>query len=66
MDPVTPYLETFEALRGQKRWSANTDVLRFAALTLAARQSRTHHCGGQSNETCANNGVRHRDQRRSR
>jgi len=36
MDPVATYLDTFEALRKRKRWSANTIVLRYAALTLAS------------------------------
>ena len=36
MDPVERYLEVFEALRRSKRWSTDTNILRFAALTLAA------------------------------
>ncbi len=36
MDPVERYLEVFEGLRRSKRWSTDTNILRFAALTLAA------------------------------
>jgi hypothetical protein len=36
MDSIERYLEVFEGLRRRKRWSTGTDVLRFAALTLAA------------------------------
>ena len=36
MDPVERYLEVFEDLRLRKRWSTGVEVLRFAALTLAA------------------------------
>lgn len=36
MDPVERYLEIFEELRRSKRWSTDTNILRFAALTLAA------------------------------
>ena len=36
MDPVERYLEIFEGLRRSKRWSTDTNILRFAALTLAA------------------------------
>ena len=36
MDTVERYLEVFEGLRRRKRWSTDTNVLRFAALTLAA------------------------------
>ena len=36
MDPVERYLEVFEGLRRRKRWSTGVDILRFAALTLAA------------------------------
>lgn len=36
MDPVERYLEVFEELRRSKRWSTDTNILRFAALTLAA------------------------------
>ncbi len=36
MDPVERYLEVFEELRLRKRWSTGVEVLRFAALTLAA------------------------------
>ena len=35
MDPVSFYLDTYEKLRRRKRWTTNTTVLRFAALTLA-------------------------------
>jgi hypothetical protein len=36
MDSVERYLEIFEGLRRRKRWSTGVDILRFAALTLAA------------------------------
>jgi len=36
MDSIERYLEVFEGLRRRKRWSTDTTVLRFAALTLAA------------------------------
>ena len=36
MDSIEHYLEVFEGLRQRKRWSTGTEVLRFAALTLAA------------------------------
>jgi hypothetical protein len=36
MDPVERYLEVFDGLRRRKRWSTGVDILRFAALTLAA------------------------------
>ena len=36
MDPVERYLEVFEGLRRRKRWNTGVDILRFAALTLAA------------------------------
>jgi hypothetical protein len=36
MDPVEKYLEVFEELMRRKRWSTGREVLRFAALTLAA------------------------------
>jgi hypothetical protein len=35
-DPVTAYLATFERLRARKRWTTNTVILRFVALTLGA------------------------------
>lgn len=38
MSTVERYLEVFEALRRRKRWSTDTTVLRFAALTLAASE----------------------------
>ena len=38
MDPVERYLEVFEGLRRRKRWSTGTNILRFAALTLAASE----------------------------
>ena len=38
MDPVERYLEVFEGLRRRKRWSTGTEILRFAALTLAATE----------------------------
>jgi hypothetical protein len=36
MDSVERYLEVFEGLRSRKRWSTGVEILRFAALTLAA------------------------------
>ncbi len=36
MSTVERYLEVFDGLRTRKRWSTDTTVLRFAALTLAA------------------------------
>jgi hypothetical protein len=36
MDSIERYLGVFEGLRQRKRWSTGTEVLRFAALTLAA------------------------------
>ena len=36
MDPVERYLDVFDELRRGKRWSTDTNVLRFCALTLAA------------------------------
>jgi hypothetical protein len=36
MSTVERYLEVFEGLRRRKRWTTDTTVLRFAALTLAA------------------------------
>jgi len=36
MDSVDRYLEVFEELRSRKRWNTGVEVLRFAALTLAA------------------------------
>jgi hypothetical protein len=38
MDSVERYLEVFESLRRRKRWSTGVDILRFAALTLAASE----------------------------
>jgi hypothetical protein len=38
MDSVERYLEVFEGLRRRKRWSTGTNILRFAALTLAASE----------------------------
>ena len=35
-DPITVYLETFEKLRAAKRWTTNTMIFRFVALTLGA------------------------------
>ena len=32
------YLQVFEDLKRKKRWSTDTNVLRFAALTLAASE----------------------------
>ncbi len=37
MSSVERYLEVFEALRNARRWSTGVIILRFAALTLAAR-----------------------------
>jgi len=36
MDSIERYLEVFEGLRRSKRWSTDANILRFAALTLAA------------------------------
>ena len=36
MDSIERYLEVFEGLRRRKRWNTGVDILRFAALTLAA------------------------------
>lgn len=36
MDSIERYLSVFEGLRQRKRWSSDTNILRFAALTLAA------------------------------
>jgi hypothetical protein len=36
MDPVERYLSVFQELQRRKRWSTGTNILRFAALTLAA------------------------------
>jgi hypothetical protein len=36
MESIERYLEVFDGLRRRKRWSTGTEVLRFAALTLAA------------------------------
>ena len=35
-DPVTTYLATFERLRARKRWTTDTVIFRFVALTLGA------------------------------
>ena len=35
-DPITTYLETFDRLRAAKRWTTNTVIFRFVALTLEA------------------------------
>ena len=35
-DPITAYLETFEKLRAAKRWTTDTTIFRFVALTLGA------------------------------
>ena len=43
MEPVSVYLDTFESLRRQKRWTTNTMVLRFAALTLASLDLHDPH-----------------------
>jgi hypothetical protein len=39
MDSVERYLEIFEGLQRRKRWSTGTNILRFAALTLAAAET---------------------------
>jgi hypothetical protein len=36
MDPIARYLYVFDGLRRRKRWTTDTNVLRFAALTLAS------------------------------
>jgi hypothetical protein len=36
METVDRYLRVFEDLRSKKRWATDTNILRFAALTLAA------------------------------
>ncbi len=36
IDPVALYLETFERLRARKRWSTDSDTIRFVALALGA------------------------------
>lgn len=38
MDQVERYLSVFEDLRRRKRWSTDTNILRFAALTIAASE----------------------------
>ena len=38
METVERYLRVFEDLKRKKRWSTDTNVLRFAALTLAASE----------------------------
>ncbi len=38
-DPVTNYLQTFEALRARKRWSTQSVTFRFVALSLGAAAS---------------------------
>jgi hypothetical protein len=43
MDSVDTYLQTFEALRKRKRWTNNTAVLRFAALTIASLKLADPH-----------------------
>ena len=39
-DPVERYLETFDRLRARKRWSTDTDTIRFVALALGAAGRR--------------------------
>jgi hypothetical protein len=39
MESVERYLQVFESLRRSKRWSTDSNVLRFAALTLAATET---------------------------
>ncbi len=36
MDSIERYLYVFDALRRRKRWTTDTNVLRFATLTQAA------------------------------
>jgi hypothetical protein len=38
MDHVERYLEVYESLRRRKRWGTDPNILRFAALTLAASE----------------------------
>lgn len=38
MDHVERYLEVYESLRRRKRWSTDANILRFAALTIAASE----------------------------
>ena len=38
MDQIERYLSIFEELRRRKRWSTDTNILRFAALTIAASE----------------------------
>ena len=45
MDSVERYLEVFEGLRSRKRWSTDTTILRFAALTLAAADTAVPGAG---------------------
>jgi hypothetical protein len=49
MSSVERYLEVFDGLQRKKRWSTGTNILRFAALTLAA--SDVTDPGGRLEET---------------
>lgn len=42
-DPVARYLDTFNRLRARKRWSTETDTVRFVALTLGAAGPEITH-----------------------
>ena len=42
-DPVARYLETFDRLRARKRWSTDTDTIRFVALALGAAGAELDH-----------------------
>ena len=42
-DPVARYLETFDRLRARKRWSTETDTIRFVALALGAAGAAVDH-----------------------
>ena len=42
-DPATRYLDTFNRLRARKRWSTETDTIRFVALTLGAAGPEITH-----------------------
>jgi hypothetical protein len=57
MEPVTVYLDTFEKLRRQKRWTTNTMVLRFAALTLASLDLADPHGDLETTATTLRKGA---------
>ena len=42
-DPVARYQETFDRLRARKRWSTDTDTIRFVALALGATGDEVNH-----------------------